>query len=88
MSEQLRKTFLRYSSIVGGTFALIWFGFWEYCYQVGSRFPDQTNGRVFDINYHGTIIYLSQTEYYILYAIPVTGLLIGVISALIIKLRA
>ena len=87
MQKELDSRLLRYSSAVGITFAIIWLGFWSYCYQIAPRIPDEVNNRVYPVNFHGTAIYLNGFEYYMLYAIPLAALLVGVVSAVFIKFK-
>lgn len=81
------KRSIRYSSIYGLIFIVIWFGFWEYCFQTAPRFPDQENNRVYVENYHGTKLYLNKTEYIILWGIPGTTVLIAITSFLFEKYK-
>ena len=85
MQENNRNKVLKYSSIVGATFAVIWWGFWEYCYQTAPRQPNELS--INAVNYHGTAIYLTNLQYFILYGIPITALGVGIISALLIRYR-
>lgn len=87
MQKELDSKLLRYSSAVGITFAVIWLGFWSYCYQIAPRVPDEFNNRLYPVNFHGTAIYLNEFEYYTLYAIPLTALLVGVVSAVFLRFK-
>jgi hypothetical protein len=84
---QSKSRLLGYSSAAGAIFALAWLAFWEYCYQTAPRVADEATNRVNFVNYHGTPLYLSDIEYFILYAIPGTLLIVGVVSALVIKYK-
>jgi hypothetical protein len=76
------------STAIGGLIVMLtWFGFWQYCYLVAPRVPDEAKNRVYAENYHGTTIYLTLTEYVILWGIPVVALLIGLIFFLVKKYR-
>jgi len=83
----MRNKLLRYSSAIGAAFAIIWLGAWSYCYSVGSRIPIEESNRIYGVNYHGTLLYLNKAEYVSLYAIPVVFFLIGIVSAIVIKIR-
>jgi hypothetical protein len=77
----------RISSYVGGLFASVWLGFWAYCYLVAPRQPAEDLGRVFELDNHGTILYLTKFEYYTFYGIPVTFFMFGLISYFYLKIK-
>ena len=78
---------VRISSIFGGSFAIIGLSFYLYCYNVASRFPIESAGRIYEFDYHGTLLYLNKFEYYTLYGIPITALLFGIVTAILMKLK-
>jgi hypothetical protein len=82
-----KNQLLRVSSIVGASFAVIWLGFWVYCYKVAPRFPVEAVGRIYELNSHGTSLYLNKFEYYTFYGIPIVFLLFGIITAILMKYK-
>jgi hypothetical protein len=91
MSELISKMIsqrLRISSYVGLTFGIIWGGFWYYCYFTAPRMPLPEQNRVYPLNAHGTLIYLNFAEHITLWIIPISFLLIGAVSAIMIKMHS
>jgi hypothetical protein len=87
MDVKNKKSIVRSSCYLGGFFASIWLGFWGYCYITAPRHPIEDLGRVFELDNHGTILYLNKFEYYTFYGLPVALLIFGIISYLYLKLR-
>ncbi len=57
------EKFLYKLSFVVIFLALCWWGLDEYLRVNSPRIPNQEQGRIYEENYHGTIIYLNLTEY-------------------------
>jgi hypothetical protein len=85
--QDKNKRLTRISSIIGGSFAAIWFSFDEYCFQTAPRFPIEEVGRIYSMNHHGTFIYLTKAEYFTWYGIPACFLLLGITSAILMKYK-
>jgi hypothetical protein len=87
MVVENKPKLVRISSIFGGGFAIIGLGFYLYCYKVASRFPEEATGRIYEFDYHGTLLYLNKFEYYTLIGIPITALLFGIVTAILMKYK-
>ena len=74
-------------NIFGGLFAITWGGFWAYCFYTAPRIPSEGVGRIYDVNFHGTSIYLTRWEYLTLLAIPIFFICIGILSAVYLRIR-
>ncbi len=78
---------IRISQVFGAVFFISWLGAWEYCHAYGSKVPLEGIDPSYSINYHGTILYVTPIAYLVLWGIPVFFVSIGIISAIIMKLR-
>ncbi len=73
-----KERFLYKLSFVVISIVIFWWGLDEYCRITAPRVPNQEQGRIYEKDYHGTIIYLNRTEYILMFALPGTGFLIFV----------
>jgi hypothetical protein len=78
LEDKVKKE--RIGSIVGGSFCVIWGGFYFYCYSVASRIPIENIGRIYEYNNHGTLFYLTKSEHYTLIGIPIIFISLGIIT--------
>jgi hypothetical protein len=78
---------LKYASIIGPIICLILFGSWAYCLYSGRSTPNEVTNRIYEVNFHGTILYVNGLAYYSLWGIPVAALVAGIVSAIVIKYR-
>ena len=78
----------RISTAFGLAWIILYGGFWIYLYEYAPRVPIEASNRIYAVNNHGAFLYLNKTEYITLYAIPITFLLIGVVSAIVMKIQA
>lgn len=83
--QKIEKSRLRISTWCGGIFGVSWLIVGQYCYFHATRYPIEETGRIFAMNFHGTVLYLTGAEYYTFYGIPVFFLAIGLITALAIR---
>lgn len=60
-----------------------WAGFMEYCRVNSPIVPVPEAGKIYAKNYHGKIVYLSNTEHILMYALPGSVFLIGIITVII-----
>lgn len=82
LSNQRKKIL----NIFGGLFAISWGGFWIYCFYYAPRSAVEEAGRIYELNFHGTGLFLTRAEYFTLYGIPIVFALIGVVSAILLRL--
>ena len=59
----------------------------EYCRVNSPLVPNAENGYIYPMNYHGTVVYLNQTEHLLMYILPSSAFLIVVCSALLTSSR-
>lgn len=63
-------------AIIGVLLFVLWFALDAYVRTNAPTHEDIVTGRIYERNYHGTIIYLNETENVLSYALPAAGLLI------------
>jgi len=75
-SQEKKKRFIFYSSLVGVLFFISWGVFLEYCRIYRPTSPDETVGMVYEKNFHGKIVYLDKIDEFLVYGLPVAGFLV------------
>ncbi|WP_146084120.1 hypothetical protein [Xanthomonas albilineans] len=75
-----------FKNVLGVLALVFWFSsffLWEYYSSHGSRYFKPEVGRVYPLNTHGAISYLTSNEHYILYGTMAAGALFAVLSSII-----
>lgn len=72
-NSEKKEKILHKISFVVIFIALSWWGLDEYLRINSPRVPNQEQGRIYEKDYHGTIIYLNLTEYILEFALPGIG---------------
>lgn len=78
MPVSMSKT-LKRISYAGVTLAVIWIALMNYWGRTAPLTPDESSGRIYEYNFHGTIVYLNLVEQLLQFALPGGGFLIFVI---------
>ncbi len=63
-------------SFIGIGFVVAWYGVSEYWGLNALRYPDESAGALYSLNYHGTVVYVTFYQYLLTYGLPACGFLI------------
>ena len=83
-NDESKKKFIYYVSFIPAFIAIVgWGGYGEYLNETTPRAPNEAIGRIYPLHFHGTDGYLTQTEYFIFWALPAVCLTFFITFAII-----
>ncbi len=75
-NDEKRRVFAYKFSFIGVLFFFSWGAVGEYCRQNAPIALNIEQGRIYPMDWHGTVVYLNQIEHILMYALPLAGFLI------------
>lgn len=78
-TDSFRKKIINRSGLIVIFIALLWGLAMVYFGTHAPTTPDPAGGRIYEYNYHGSVVYLNLTEQVLLYALPGIGISIMII---------
>lgn len=83
VSSSKNSTVLFNLSYIGVIIFAVWGVFLVYLGTYAPTAPDEIAGRIYQYNYHGTVVYMTLTEKILQYALPGGAVLFGIILNII-----